>query len=608
MSETAESGKLSVHTENLFPIIKKWLYSEHDIFLRELVSNAVDACTKLARLSGLGQYRGDLAAARVDIDIDKKAKTLTIRDNGVGMTRDEVKQYINQIAFSGASDFLEKYKNAEGEGAGIIGHFGMGFFSAFMVSHTVTLRTRSWQDGAVPVEWTCDGSVNFSMQDGDRAERGTDVVLHLNEDSLEFLEEPRVRELVTKYSDFLPAQIFVNGSRANAESAPWNERLGKVTDDDAKNLYKKLFPFDEEPLFWVHFHVEHPFSLKGLLFFPKIRQDFDPTVKGHVRLYANRVFVSDQVADLLPSYLNLLRGVIDSPDIPLNVSRSALQSDAQVKKIGAHVSAKVAERLTALFKTDRPTFEKHWKDIQLFVKFASLSDEKFYDKVKDAVLYSMKDGSLVTPAEYKEKNAALGDRVIYASDPEAQIAYVKAVEAKGVQVAVFDSPIDSHFVQLLESKIPGSRFQRVDSDTPEHLVHDVKGESEAKADEKAFGDLVKSHLGKDKIEVKVQSLGVEGPAAWITQNEHLRRFSDMTATSRGKQASLLGDSHTLVLNPDHRLMTRIKLWSTLPEKQQDAKDLAKSLYDLALLKQSGLQGEALADFADRVTRLLEKGE
>lgn len=596
-----ESGSISVHTENLFPIIKKWLYSEHDIFLRELVSNSVDACTKLSRLHGVGQVEGELPAFSVNIAINKPGKTITISDNGVGMTRDEVKKYINQIAFSGAQDFLDKFKDA-GDGSQIIGHFGMGFFSSFMVADKVEIYTQSHEKGSEPVRWVCEGSTSFQMGPGPRTERGTDVVLHLNKESEEFLDEDKVKELVTRYSNFLPIEIKVNGQKANDQHAIWNQAPSKTTDDDYKVFYKKLFPFEEDPLFWVHFQVDFPFTLKGILYFPKVKAEFDPRTRGRIRLFCNNVFVSDNIAELLPPYLNMLQGVIDSPDIPLNVSRSFLQGDPQVKKIGTHITAKVAERISLMFKESREVWAKHWADIHTFVKYGCLTDEKFYDKVKDALLFQVEGGDMVSLKEYQEKNSLLKDRVIYTSDPKAQHAYLERIKAKGVQSLIFDSPIDTHFLGHLEMKMHPLRFARVDSDTPEALISGAKPEGDG---DKELVESLKKSLEMETLQVSAQALADDAVAAMVVQGEQMRRFAEMAQLSQGKMADSLLGNHTLVVNTKHPLVTRYKLWSTLPEKAEEVKNLGRTLYDLALLQQGALAGQSLADFVKKVTHWAE---
>jgi molecular chaperone HtpG len=598
-----ESGSISVHTDNLFPIIKKWLYSEHDIFLRELVSNAVDACTKYSRLQGIGEIKGDLPAFQVNIAVNKSGKTLTISDNGVGMTREEVKKYINQIAFSGAQDFLEKFKDA-GDGNQIIGHFGMGFFSAFMVADRVEIYTKSWVDGSDPVRWTCDGSTEFKMGPGPRSERGTDIILHLNAESQEFLDEERIRELVVRYSNFLPIEIQVNGKKANDQNAVWNQAPSKLKDEDYTGFFKKLYPMEPDPLFWVHFTVDFPFTLKGVLFFPKIRNDIDLRSKGRIRLFCNNVFVSDNIADLLPPYLNMLQGVLDSPDIPLNVSRSFLQGDPNVKKIGAHIVAKVAERLSLLQKNDRENYVKYWDDIHPFIKFGCLSDEKFYDKVQEALLFKTTTGERLTLREYQDKNTKLKDRVLYTSNAEAQHAYIDKFKALGVDIVVLDAPIDSHFIQHLEMKRHPLRFARVDSDTPEALLSEDKKEPES---DKDFGEFIKKQLPKEGIEVQARPLAGNSMPSLIIQSEQMRRFTDMTSAYQGKPGDALLESHTLVVNTSHALGIRLKLWSTIPEKADDAKNLVRALYDLALLQQGALKGEELSNFLLQATQWVENG-
>jgi molecular chaperone HtpG len=595
---------LSVHTENLFPIIKKWLYSEHDIFLRELVSNAVDATTKFSRLADLGEYKGNVPAPVVNIKINKTDKTVTISDNGLGMTADEIKQYINQIAFSGATDFLEKYKNVStDQGSQIIGHFGMGFFSSFMVSSLVEINTLSFREGSAPVKWSCDGSTDFSMEAGTKTDIGTDIVLHLNAESEEFLDEEKLKELVVKYSDFLPAEIQVNGKKANSQKAPWNEAPSKLTDEDYKNFYQKLFPGQEDPLFHVHFSVDYPFNLKGILYFPRIKTDFEIKTQGRLRLFCNNVFVSDHIEGLMPPFLHLLQGVLDSPDIPLNVSRSFLQGDPQVKKIATHVIAKVAEKLSQLFKNERENFTKYWEDIHPFIKYGALSDDKFYDKVKDTFLLKLAGGTVKSLAEYKESNPKLKDRVIYANHADAQHTQIERIKTFGVEVAILDSPIDNHFMQTLEMKMSPLRFMRVDSDIPEHLIEDSKGKNEETKEEKELSSLFQKHLGLKSMDLRIENLPSQKLPAIMIQSEMMRRMGEMSSMMQGK----MGDSFiqpTLVVNSAHPLFTKLQLLSTVPEKEAELKEQMQNAYDLARLEQGTLKGEALSGFISRVSGLL----
>ncbi len=601
---TAEKGQLSVHTENLFPIIKKWLYSEHDIFLRELVSNAVDATTKFSRLADLGEYKGNVPAPVVNIQINKSEKTITISDTGLGMTADEIKQYINQIAFSGATDFLEKYKNVStDQGSQIIGHFGMGFFSSFMVSNLVEINTLSFREGATSVKWSCDGSTDFTMDVGTRTEIGTDIILHLNAESEEFLDEEKLKELVVKYSDFLPAEIQVNGKKANAQKAPWNEAPSKLTPEDYKEFYQKLFPGQEDPLFHVHFTVDYPFHLKGILYFPRIKTDFEIKTQGRLRLFCNNVFVSDHIEGLMPPFLHLLQGVLDSPDIPLNVSRSFLQGDPQVKKIATHVIAKVAEKLAQLFKNERENYTKYWEDIHPFVKYGALSEDKFYDKVKDAFLFKLSDGKVKSLAEYKEANPKLKDRILYASNAETQHAQIDRLKDFGVEVVVLDSPIDNHFIQSLEMKMSPLRFMRVDSDIPEHLIEDSKGKNEETAEEKELSGLFQKHLGLKSMDVRLEDLPSQKLPAIMVQSEMMRRMGEMSSMMQGK----MGDSFlqpTLVINKAHPLLTKLKLLMTIPDKEAELKEQIQNAYDLARLEQGTLKGEALSNFITRVSGVL----
>src|SRR6188474_1262824 len=475
-----EKGTISINTENIFPIIKKFLYSDHEIFLRELVSNAVDATQKIKRLASLGHYNKELGELKIKVAVDKKAKTITVSDNGIGMTADEIKKYINQVAFSGATEFLEKFKEAN-DANEIIGRFGLGFYSAFMVAEKVEIETLSYQENAAPARWTCDGSTEFEITEGNRTERGTDVILYLNADSEEFLKEHRISEILNKYAKFLPLPVQFG---TKTESVPdgedadgkpkykevevdniinnttpiWTKQPNELKDEDYLSFYRELYPFSEEPLFWIHLNVDYPFNLTGVLYFPKLKNDFEIT-KNKIRLFSRQVFITDEVKDIVPEFLLLLHGVIDSPDIPLNVSRSFLQSDSNVKKINSYITRKVADKLGELFKKDRKAFEEKWKDIGLFVKYGMLSEEKFYDKAKDFLLLTNTNNEHYTLEEYeskvKEQQTGKDGRLVYlyTSDPERHDSYVRAANKKGFDVLLMNSPIDPHFIQHMEMKL-----------------------------------------------------------------------------------------------------------------------------------------------------------
>ena len=503
-----EKGTISIHTENIFPIIKKFLYSDHEIFLRELVSNAVDASQKLQRLASIGEFKGELGEQNIRIKVNKKAKTITISDNGIGMTADEIKKYINQIAFSGATEFIEKYKD-KGDESQIIGMFGLGFYSAFMVSEKVEIQTLSYQEGSEAARWVCDGSTSFEISKGKRKNIGSDIILHIDKENKDFLEDNKIREILNKYCKFLPIPIIFGEKEEtlkddkgevikdkkdnpktkkvddviNNPSPIWTKSPSDLKDEDYLAFYKELYPFSEDPLFWIHLNVDYPFNLTGILYFPKIKNDFELN-KNKIQLYSRQVFITEEVKDIVPEFLMLLHGVIDSPDIPLNVSRSYLQADANVKKINSHITKKVADKLGQLFKKDRPSFEQKWESLNVFVKYGIIADEKFYDKAKDFTLLENVDGKLFTFDEYKTKVEAQqkdkDDSVvhIYSTDVAKQDAYIQSAKNKAYDILKFEGPLDNHFVNAMEMKLEKTKWKRVDADIVDKLVEtDAKSES-----------------------------------------------------------------------------------------------------------------------------------
>ena len=607
MSIVKEKGTISVHTDNLFPIIKKWLYSEHDIFLRELISNAHDAIIKLQRLSDLGKYGGNISSPLIRIDVDKKARTIKVSDGGIGMTAEEVKKYINQIAFSGAKEFLEKYQQGKEEKQ-IIGHFGMGFFSSFMVADQVEIDTLSFQEKAEAVHWSCDGNVNFEMGPSERKDIGTEITLHIHRDSEEFLDDQKMRDLVKRYSNYLPAEIQVNGSKANAQDAVWNQSPGKNKEEDYKKFYQELFPLDGDPLFYVHFSVDYPFNLRGVIYFPRNKNDFDLTRKGRIQLYCNNVFVSDNIIDIIPKYLNLLQGVIDSPDIPLNVSRSFLQGNPKVKKIGEHIVNKVGDKLRELFDKKREDYEKYWMDIHPFVKFGSMNDEKFYDKVKDVILFKNVDEKHLTIEEYKKQNEKLKDKVVYATKKSKQIAYVEKVKKQGIDVLYLDSPIDTHFIQHLEMKLAPLRFLRVDASVGEKLF---EKEGEKKEEQEKFKEVVdafRKSVGEDKLEIEFQAFEDKEIPGMITVSEQLRRMNDMSAMMAGRLPDENNSTfHSLVLNESNPMIRKvIAMAQGQKSNQEQFKNICRHVHDLALLQHGSLKGEKLTDFVHRATCMMNE--
>ena len=601
-----EKGNLSIHTENIFPIIKKFLYSDHEIFLRELVSNAVDASQKIKKLASYGEFNGELGDLKVVVKLDKDAKTITISDNGIGMTADEIKKYINQIAFSGATEFVEKYKDKGEDGKGdkgIIGHFGLGFYSAYMVADNVEIITKSYKEGSEAVRWICDGSTEYELTSAEKAERGSDIILHVAADSEEFLDENRLRGILEKYGKFLPIQIEFEDKVINNPSPIWTKNPSDLTDEDYLSFYKELYPFSEDPLFWIHLNVDYPFNLTGVLYFPKLKNDFQGQ-REKIQLYSRQVFITDEVKDIVPDFLQLLHGVIDSPDIPLNVSRSYLQADGNVKKINGYITRKVADKLSEIFKNDREGFEKKFDDIGLFVKYGIISDEKFYDKAKDFCLLKNVDGKYFTFEEYreavKENQTDKNDTQVwlYTTDVKKQDAFIESAKKRSYDVLELTSVIDSHFINTLEQKVEKIQVKRVDADTLDKLIEKditlesiISKEEEEKA-QKLFEEVVNSKAGT----VKIEAMPVDELPVVITFPEFMRRMMDMQASSG--QRSMFGDMplmYTISVNANHPVLGRIL--ST--ESEEDQKTLAKQVYDLALLSQGLLTGKDLTQFIQR---------
>jgi len=624
-----EQGTISINTENIFPIIKKFLYSDHEIFLRELVSNAVDATQKIKRLGSLGHYNQELGELKIRVAVDPEAKTITISDSGIGMTAEEIKKYINQVAFSGATEFMEKFKEAN-DANEIIGRFGLGFYSAFMVAERVEIQTLSYQDGAAPARWTCDGSTEFEITDGTRTERGTDVILYINEDSTEFLEKHRIQSILDKYAKFLPIPVQF-GTKTESEpdgedengkpkyksvevdniinntSPIWTKAPGELKDEDYLNFYQELYPFQEEPLFWIHLNVDYPFNLTGVLYFPKLKNDFE-VQKNKIKLFSRQVFITDEVKDIVPEFLLLLHGVIDSPDIPLNVSRSFLQSDSNVKKINSYISRKVAEKLAELFKKERKAYEEKWSDIGLFVKYGALSDEKFYEKAKEFILLTNTNKENYTLEEYSskvkdfqtDKNGQLV--YLYTVDPEQQHSYIAAAEKKSYDVLLMNSPIDSHFIHHLEMKLEKTSMKRVDADVIDKLIekddtakHTLTTEETDKL--KAIFDKA---ISNPAMKVEVESGAADSFPVSITMEEWMRRMKDMSKLGGGMNFyGAMPDNYKVAINGNHKLISKIL---SADETQQTV--LAKQAFDLALLAQGMLKGADLTAFVERSVEVL----
>lgn len=604
-----EKGNISIHTENIFPIIKKFLYSDHEIFLRELVSNAVDASQKIKRLASIGEYAGELGALKVTVSFDKEAKTITISDAGLGMTADEIKKYINQIAFSGATEFVEKYKD-KGDEKAIIGHFGLGFYSAFMVAERVDIISKSYQEGTEAVKWTCDGSTEFEISEATRETRGTDIILHVAEDSLEFLEEFKLKQILDKYCKFLPIEIEFQEKIINNPTPIWTKSPSELTDEDYLKFYEELYPFSEKPLFWIHLNVDYPFNLTGILYFPKVKNELQ-LQREKIQLYSRQVFITDEVKDIVPEFLMLLHGVIDSPDIPLNVSRSFLQADSNVKKINSYITKKVADKLAELFKADRKGFEEKFENIGLFVKYGMISDEKFYDRAKDYCLVQNVDGKYFTLNEYaefaQENQKDKNDEVIYlyTSDVKGQDSFIQSAKKRGYDVLKLDSVLDSHFINQLETKLVKTNLKRVDADTIEKLIDKglaldiVLSETEKETVKKVFEEVINDTT---KV-VALEAMPVDELPAVITQNEFMRRMSDMSRAGGGGGMGMFGampNNYIVSVNANHASVAKI-LQTTDTEEQ---KKLAKQVYDLALLSQNMLTGADLTAFIQRTALAL----
>ncbi len=565
---STKTGTIGVTTENIFPVIKKFLYSDHEIFLRELVSNAVDATQKLKTLASFGEFKGEVTDLKVNVKVDKEAGTLTVSDSGIGMTAEDLDKYINQIAFSGAEEFLAKYKD---NAANIIGHFGLGFYSAFMVAKKVEVVSLSYKEGAKAVKWSCDGSPEYTMEETEKASRGTDIILYIDDENKKFLEQGEIDMLLRKYCRFLPVPVTsgADDKIINITEPLWTKKPAELTDEDYMTFYHELYPGQEDPLFWIHLNVDYPFTLTGVLFFPKIRNNFE-IAKNRIQLYCNQVYVTDSVEGVVPEFMMLLQGVIDSPDIPLNVSRSYLQSDTAVKKISGYITKKVASRLEEIFKNDRPDFEKKWDDIRIFIEYGMLTDQKFCEAAMKFVLLQDTEKKHYTLEEYRKliepaQTDKSGDVVyIYTTDPVSQYNYIKAANDKGYDVLLMDGQLDSHFIGLLESKIEKSRFVRVDSDVADNLIpkDDKKAADLTPEQRDILTSLFRSRIPKvDKAEFLVNFEALSGNAnpVMITQNEYMRRMKDMAAMQPGMSFyGELPDSYNLIVNTESPIIGKIK--------------------------------------------------
>lgn len=604
-----QKGNIRVQTENIFPIIKKFLYSEHDIFLRELISNAVDATQKLKTLSSIGEAKGELGDLSVTVAIDKDAKTLTISDKGVGMTAEEVDKYINQVAFSGAEEFLNKYKGQNENN--IIGHFGLGFYSSFMVSDKVEILTKSFKE-APAVRWECDGSPEYQLEEAAKEARGTDIILHINEESQEFLEADRIKTVLKRFCRFLPVPIFFEGEQINNPVPAWTRKPSELTTEDYQSFYKELYPFNEPPLFWIHLNVDYPFNLTGILYFPKIKQSYE-IQKDKIQLYSNQVFVTDEVKDIVPEFLMLLQGVIDSPDIPLNVSRSYLQGDPNVKKINNHITKKVADKLEEIFKTDRAEFESKWESLGLFVKYGMMTDDKFLEKAeKFHIMQNARESKFYTLEEYKTAAATLQKNkdgklvILYATDPVQQDAYIKAATDKGYLVVKLETIVDAAFINQMEMKWSDVQFTRVDADITDNLIDKQEDSSTvlSKEQEERLKKLFEQQPSGLHLTVEVKGLSPETAPVLATRPEFMRRMKDMSAISgpMGSFYANMPDEVTLTVNGNHPIYQQIL---SVGDEQKQEK-LTRNLADLALLSQGLLKGSNLTSFIERSVDLMKQ--
>lgn len=625
-----EKGIISIHTENIFPIIKKFLYSDHEIFLRELVSNAVDATQKIKRLASLGQFGGELGETSIEVKVDADAKTITISDRGIGMTAEEIKKYINQIAFSGATEFMEKFKEAN-DANEIIGRFGLGFYSAFMVADKVEIQTLSYQEGAAPARWVCDGSTEFELSEGNRYQRGTDVILYINDDNKEFLEEYRLQQILDKYCKFLPVPVkFGTKSKSvpdgeDEEGKPkyksievdniinnttplWTKTPTDLKDEDYLNFYRELYPMVEDPLFWIHLNVDYPFNLTGILYFPKVKNELE-LQRNKIQLYSRQVFITDEVKDIVPEFLMLLHGVIDSPDIPLNVSRSFLQADSNVKKINNYITRKVADKLNELFKNNRKSYEEKWNDIGLFVKYGMISEEKFDEKAKDFALLKNTKNEYFTLAEYHskvtetqtDKNGTLV--YLYASDVLKQDSFIQSANRKGYDVLVLDGPLDAHFVSHVERKGEKLSLKRVDADVVANLIEKEEQVDAILTEEQRnqVKEIFDKAISKPNMQVEIEAHSSEEMPVTVTMDEFMRRMKDMA--KMGGPYSFYGampENYKVAINGNHKLISKILNAGSEAEQAQ----LAKQAFDLALLSQGMLTGADLTAFVNRSVELI----
>lgn len=613
-----ENGNISIHTENIMPIIKKWLYSDKDIFIRELISNGCDAINKLERLVTFGEATVEESKYEVTVSLNKDEKTIKFIDNGIGMTSEEVKKYINQVAFSGAEEFLSKYKDKIDEGKGIIGHFGLGFYSAFMVSEKVEIDTLSYKEGEEAVKWICEGGTEYEIESSERTSRGTTVTLYISEDSNEFLDYYKLRQIIKKHCNFFPVEIYLidenekkddKDSEKDIEKTPlndtkplWMKAPKDCTDEEYKEFYRKVFNEYNDPLFWIHMNVDYPFNLKGILYFPKLKHEFEAT-EGEVKLYNKQVFVADNIKEVIPEFLLLLKGVIDCEDIPLNVSRSFLQKDSNVSKVSRHIVNKVADKLTSLFKNHRDEYNDFWKDINIFIKYGCLRDEKFYDKVKDILIFKTTNGDHVTLKQYLENNKENHDKkVIYVNDEKQQSQYIKMLKDNNLEAVILNTTLDSHFITLMESKEEGVQFSRIDSDLTEILKADAIDESPE--ENKAIEEIFKNSINKEQLKISIEPIKTEEVPAMITLSEQSRRMAEMSVMFGGGDMSMFPKEETLVVNSSNPLIKKLFNLSKDENKKDLVNDICNHVYDLAMISHGQLGADEMSDFIKRSNDLL----
>ncbi|NMB97347.1 MAG: molecular chaperone HtpG [Clostridiaceae bacterium] len=630
---THEVGNLSIQTENILPIIKKWLYSDKDIYVREIISNATDAINKLKRLAAINEASiSEDEKFIIKVVLDKDNKTIQFIDNGIGMTSDEVKKYINQIAFSGATDFVQKYKDKIDKDNQIIGHFGLGFYSAFMVSDKVQIDTLSYQEGAQAIKWISDGSEKYEMDVSDRKERGTTITLYVSEDGEEYLDEFKMREILTKYCYFMPYEIFLENTAAKKDKKDkidkddqgdekddtpkpindthplWLKNPKDCTDDEYKEFYKKVFYDFNDPLFWVHLNMDYPFRLKGILYFPKLKHEFE-TIEGQVKLYNNQVFVADNIKEVIPEFLLLLKGTIDCPDLPLNVSRSFLQNDSQAKKLSNHITRKVADKLISLYDNERDNYNKYWDDINPFVKYGCIREEKFYDRIKDYVIYKTIDDEYITLKEYLQRNESKHkNKVFYVSDTKQQAQYIKLFKDNSLDAVILNTIIDTHFIQFLEMRESGISFSRVDADISEILKEtDSKNSKVDQKTQEALEKLFREAMKDEKLKVQVENLKTTSVSAMIMLPEHSRRMHDFSRYFGGQDMShMFPTEESLVLNNNNSIIQLILKMKDKEENKEDVTLLCQHVYDLAMMSHKQLEPEAMTRFIERSNILLEK--